>query len=165
MKLFARIGKVFTLVLLLCFMFSACFLVGDNLKKDFGFDKSNFHIVSEKDTHGGSHGDGRYYLVLDCSDNKEKAREIVGDWNTLPLPPELRAVMCGEEFNGATYSYVSEEEQWPVVKNGVYKFIDRHAEAKNKSDCSEFLQRYSLNFSVAMYDLDKDVLYYFEMDT
>lgn len=165
MKRLALNIKVVAFVILICFVFSACSLFGNNLKKDFGFDKSQFSVVSEKDTHEGSHGDGRYHLVLDCSDNKEKARAIVEGWNTLPMPAELRAVMCLEELDGATYGYISEEERWPEVENGVYKFIDRHDEAKNKSDCSEFLNRYSLNFSVAMYDSDNDILYYFEMDT
>ena len=32
-------------------------------------------------------------------------------------------------------------------------------------DDSEILDRFSFNFSIAVYDLDSNILYYFEMDT
>ena len=43
----------------------------------FGFCKEDFVVVDESDTHGGFHGDGYYYFILDCSNNKEEALEIV----------------------------------------------------------------------------------------
>ena len=38
----------------------------------FGFTKEDFKVVDEKDSHGGFHGDGAYYLILNCSENKQK---------------------------------------------------------------------------------------------
>ena len=74
--------------------------------------------------------------------------------------------MYGGEKDGINYGYnFAEEAHWPKIKNGVYKFVDRHSESKNISDDSEMLDRYSFNFSIAVYDLDSDILYYFEMDT
>ena len=43
----------------------------------FGFTKKDFSVIEELDTHGGFQGEGSHYLILDCSDDKEKALEIV----------------------------------------------------------------------------------------
>ena len=153
-------------VILLCITFSSCGLTEDALSKYFEFNTSDFAVLEEKDTHGGFHGEGSYYIVLDCSQNADKARSIVENWTTLPLSENLHIVMYGGEKNGINYGYnFAEEAHWPTIKNGVYKFVDRHGESKNISDDSEILDRYSFNFSVAVYDLDSDILYYFEIDT
>ena len=153
-------------VILLCITFSSCGLTEDALSKYFEFNTSDFAVLEEKDTHGGFHGDGSYYIVLDCSQNADKARSIVENWTTLPLSETLHIVMYGGERNGINYGYnFAEEAHWPTIKNGVYKFVDRHSESKNIRDDSEILDRYSFNFSIAVYDLDSDVLYYFEIDT
>ena len=44
----------------------------------FGFSKEDFTVEEEADTHGGFYGDGSYYLILDCSESKEKALENLG---------------------------------------------------------------------------------------
>ena len=132
----------------------------------FGFSKNEYTIIDEYNTHGGFHGDGYYYLILDCSQNADKARSIVESWTTLPLSENLHIVMYGGEKDGINYGYnFAEEAHWPTIKNGVYKFVDRHSESKNSSDDSDLLDRYSVNFSIAVYDLDSNILYYFEMDT
>ena len=153
-------------VILLCITLSSCGLTEDALSKHFDFKTSDFTVLEEKDTHGGFHGDGSFYLILDCSQNADKARSIVENWTTLPLSQNLHIVMYGGEKNGTNYGYnFAEEAHWPTIKNGVYKFVDRQSESKNSSDDSDLLDRYSFNFSIAVYDLDSDILYYFEMDT
>ncbi|MBE6639568.1 MAG: hypothetical protein E7616_09015 [Ruminococcaceae bacterium] len=152
--------------ILFCITLSACGPVENILSKHFEFEASDFTVLEEKDTHGGFHGDGSYYLILDCSQNADKARSIVENWTTLPLSENLHIVMYGGEKDGINYGYnFAEEAHWPTIKNGVYKFVDRHSESKNSSDDSDLLDRYSVNFSIAVYDLDSNILYYFEMDT
>lgn len=129
----------------------------DVLRTDgFGFKKTEFTIVEEKDTHGGFHGDGTYNLILDCSGNSNRAHEIIKNWEKLPLSDNLESVIYGN---------FTKEINWPTIRNGVYKFIDRHSESTNKSDDTDLLSRHSFNFSIAVYDLDTNTLYYFEMDT
>ena len=153
-------------VILLCITLSSCGLTEDALSKHFDFKTSEFVILEEKDTHGGFHGDGSYYLILDCSQNVEKSRGITENWTPLPLSENLHIVMYGGEKDGINYGYnFAEEAHWPKIENGVYKFVDRHSESKNSSDDSKILDRYSWNFSIAVYDFDSDILYYFEMDT
>ena len=153
--------------ILLCITLSACGPVENILSEHFEFEASDFTILEEKDTHGGFHGDGSYYLILDCSQNADKARSIVENWTDLPLSENLHLVMYGGEKNGINYGYnFAEEAHLPEIKNGVYKFVDRYnGYLKDRSDDSEILDRSSFNFSIAVYDLDSNTLYYFEMDT
>lgn len=135
-------------------------------KKHFSFSKNDFLVVDELDTHGGFHGDGSYYLILDCSENKAKALENISDWEKLPLSENLNLIMYGGEKDGVTYRYnLAEEAKMPYVKNGYYCFKDRHSESKNPNDDSELFDRYSFNFSLAVYDIDTDTFYYFDFDT
>ena len=132
----------------------------------FGFAKKDFSVVEELDTHGGFHGDGSYYLILDCSNNKEKALEKVQDWNGLPLSENLNLIMYGGEKDGVTYGYeLAEEAHIPKIENGYYIFEDRSAESKDSTDDTELFDRCSFNFSIAIYDCDTDKMYYFEFDT
>lgn len=123
-------------------------------------------IVGVNDTHGGFLGDGSYYLILDCSDNKEQVLEKVQDWNKLPLSENLNLIMYGGEKDGVKYGYdLTEEAHMPAIENGYYMFEDRHSESKDSRDDSDLFGRYSLNFSIAIYDSDTDKMYYFEFDT
>lgn len=153
-------------ILFICIALSSCGLAEDGLSKHFDFKTSDFIVLEENNTHGGFHGDGSYYLILDCSQNANKARSIVESWTELPLSENLDLIMYGGEKDGINYGYnFAERAHWPTIKNGVYKFVDRHSESKNSSDDSDILDRSSFNFSVAVYDFDSDILYYFEMDT
>lgn len=124
----------------------------------FGFSKRDFTVIEEADTHGGFHGDGSYYLILDCSENREKALNNINDWNELPLSENLNSIM----YEGG----LAEEVNIPKkVENGYYRFYDRHSESADSSDDSELFDRASFNFSLAVYDSDTDMMYYFEYDT
>lgn len=120
----------------------------------FGFAKKDFTVVEEIDTHGEFHGDGSYYLILDCSDNKDKALEKVKNWNKLPLSENLNNVMYGNSL--------TEEAHLPTIENGYYKFKDRQTDSTDDSDLSD---KASYNFSLAIYDSDTDKMYYFDFDT
>ena len=133
----------------------------------FGFTKEDFKVVDEKDSHGGFHGDGAYYLILNCSENKQKASELIEDWKPLAMSEPLELIMYGGEKNGISYDgyNLSEQAKMPEVENGYYCFYDRHPNAKDPHNDSDLLKRASFNFSLAVYDTDSDIMYYFEYDT
>ena len=132
----------------------------------FGFSRQDFTVVEEKDTHGGFHGDGTYYLILDCSNNTQTAFKNIANWKPLPLSENLNLIMYGGEKDGMIYGYnLSEEAHVPTIENGYYCFLDRHSEAETASDDSGLSSRGSFNFSLAVYDSDTNKLYYFEFDT
>ena len=164
-----RYKKLLTATIIVCIIFSSCSTVGSGQNDYFGFKTSVFTVVDEKDTHGGFHGDGDYYLILDCSEKAEQAKELIDGWKPLPLTENLQRIMnmtCGGVEDGVYYSKtLTEIAHWPIIENGVYKFIDRHSDAIDESDDTDLFNRYSYNFSIAVYDLDTDILYYFEFDT
>lgn len=154
-----------TLVLTFIIILSFC---SCNLQSDdyFGFSKQDFTVVEEEDTHSGFHGDGDYYLILDCSNNEETALEIVDGWKRLPLSENLELIMYGGEKDGVIYEYnLCEKAHLPLIKNGYYWFNDRNSEGKDLTDDSELFSRGSFNFSLALYDCDTSTFYYFEFDT
>jgi len=161
-----KIGKLLSVMLILCLLLSACGMVTERHTDYFGFDVADFIMVEEEDTHGGFLGDGSYYLILDCSQNAGKARELTKDWKPLPFTEVLELAMYGGVRGDVMYAYdFAEEAHLPRISNGVYRFHDRHSESKDPSDATDLLNRGSFNFSIAVYDLDTDRLYYFAMDT
>ena len=140
-----------------------CGFAGCGSEKSYvGFSKKDFTVVEENDTHGGFHGDGTYLLVLDCSENKERALELVKEWKAFPLSENLKTVLYG---NDTYISLLAEETKIPEITNGYYYFYDRHSESTDASDDTNLLSRASYNFTLAIYDSDTDRLYYVEFDT
>lgn len=136
------------------------------LQREFDINEKDFTVIEEQDTHGGFHGDGTYHIALDCSDNKEKIYEKISDWSELPLSENLQLIMYGGEKDGCTYGYnFAEKTNIPAVNNGYYCFLDRYSEATDKHSDIELFNRYSYNFSLAIYDADTDILYYIREDT
>ena len=132
----------------------------------FGFTKKDFSVVEKFEDYGGFPVDGSHYLILDCSANKQKALEIIKDWNKLPLSENLNLVMFGGEKDGVIYGYeFAKEAHMPKIENGYYIFEDSQLKGKDKSDDSELLNRSSFNFEIAIYDCDTDRMYYFEFDS
>ncbi len=132
----------------------------------FGFTKKDFSVVEEFEDYGGFPADGSHYLILDCSTNKQKALEIIKDWNKLPLSKNLNIVMFGEEKDGLIYGYeLAKEAHMPKIENGYYIFEDSQLKSNDSSDDSEFLNRSFFNFEIAVYDCDTDKMYYFEYDS
>ena len=164
-----KYAKIITVLIFICLFFTFCSTSDRGEAEYFGFKTSVFTVVDEKDTHGGFHGDGDYYLILDCSEKAEQAKELIDGWKPLPLTENLQRIMnmtCSRMEDGVYYNKtLAEMAHWPIIENGVYKFIDRHSEAIDKSDDTNLFNRYSYNFSVAAYDLDTNTLYYFEFDT
>lgn len=161
-----KIIMIILAAILACVVLSSCNTAESEDAEYFGFKTSEFTIVDEEDTHGGFHGDGSYYLILDCSEKAEEAGEIIEDWKPLPLTENLQLIMYGGVKDGENYGYnLAEISKWPVINNGVYKFVDRHHEAVEETDDADLFDRYSFNFSIAVYDLDTNTLYYFELDT
>ena len=164
-----RYIKLIIVTIIVCVVSSSCSTVGSGQTDYFGFKTSEFVVVDECDNHGGFHGDGDYYLILDCSENAEQAKELIDGWKPLPLTENLQRIMnmtCSRMEDGVYYNKtLAEMAHWPIIENGVYKFIDRHSDAIDESDDTDLRNRYSYNFSIAVYDLGTNMLYYFEFDT
>lgn len=157
---------ILTTCLILVVSLTACSIEEHTPKDYFGFYKEDFIVLDEADTHSGFHGDGSYHLILDCSENKEKATEILSKWIELPLLENLALIMYGGEKDGISYGYnLAKEAEIPTIENGYYYFCDKHAKSTDNKNASALFDRGSFNFSLAIYDSDTDKMYYFEYDT
>ena len=90
-----KFAKIIIVTVIVCLFLTSCNTVGSGQTDFFGFKTSVFTVVDEKDTHGGFHGDGSYYLILDCSEETEQAAELINDWVPLPLAENLQLIMYG----------------------------------------------------------------------
>ena len=69
-------------------------------------------------------------------------------------------------FKTSVFTVVDEKDtHGGFLGDGDYYLILDCSEAIDKSDDTNLFRRYSYNFSVAVYDLDTNTLYYFEFDT
>lgn len=159
--------KVLAITALLICMITLSSCSSDTKNENYlGFPRKGFPVVAEQDTHGGFHGDGLSYLILDCSENAEAALKSVENWNALPLPENLSLILYGGERDGVGYEFnVAEKAKIPAIENGYYCFQDRHSEARDASDAEDLFDRASMNFSLALYDSDTNRFYYVEFDT
>ena len=150
---------------------------GEEAGRTLGVDLSRGTLTENRDTHGGFLGDGQTFLQLTFDQESAAALEEeisrAKGWQPLPLSDELVRVVYGEEYEegDTVYSYaplaVGEDGEplFPQVERGSWFFLDRHSESTDPYDASQLYQRYSFNFTVALYDADSRTLYYFEMDT
>ena len=77
-------------------------------------------------------------------------------WRKLPLPENLDTFL---------YQPYDDEVSIPEIQDGYYYFYDRHSESTNPYDDSELFQRFSFNFTFAIYDQSSNQIYLIEYDT
>ena len=120
-----------------------------------------FAKMEEKDTHGGFHGDGEAFAKVYFSDKQaEKFINKINKnnhWKKLPMSEKLQNRV----------SNADEVEEIPIVENGYWFFEDRHTKATDKYNYNEMFNsnRASPNFSVAVFDTDANILYFYALDT
>ncbi len=115
-----------------------------------------------KDSHDGFHGDGecvvKVYLSKQQAEKFKDKIEKNNHWKQLPMPDKLQMI---------TGARIDKDMCVPIVKNGYYFFIDRHSEADDKYNPYEMYGEFraSSNYTVAVFDTDENILYYYELDT
>ena len=137
-----------------------------------GFAPNGGQVVRSEDTHGGCHGDGHRFIVIDF--DEESGRELAAwlekdaVWKALPFDRTLTALAYGlREGAGQIGPYVTGRGGgvlFPKIEKGYYFFKDRHTEAGSGGG-EDLLSRASLNFTLAVFDAAADRLYYYELDT
>lgn len=152
---------IFSAIALLLFSLTFVLCSRENnlaaLSRQCGIDLTIGKVVSHKDTHGGFHGDGVSYTVLQYPDDSiGEQMEESETWHTLPLPENLDTFL---------YQPYDDEVSIPEIQDGYYYFYDRHSESTNPYDDSELFQRFSFNFTFAIYDQSSNQIYLIEYDT
>lgn len=142
----------------------------NTISKALAIDLSGGTVISSNDTHGWF-GDGDTYVEISFDDDSGTA--LAGamsdnsNWCAFPLSDNLQAVVYGRADGDAQYGpYITDDASIiPQIEHGYYYFCDRHSESNNPKDDTELLNRYSMNFTIALYDTDNNKLYYYELDT
>ena len=159
---------LFLLLIFGIFLVISCiFTSKNNSKKHISdiiqIDIRKCNIEMEKNTHGGFLGDGDYFAKINCS-NKDNNYDF-SNWKKLPLSDSLKKAMEMSQCDDKGCLTAIEKYDIPEIDNGYYYFLDRHLEAKDKHDDIELNNRSSLNFSLAIYDADNKIIYFYELDT
>lgn len=137
----------------------------EDISTALSIDVSSGKEVQFSDDHGGFHGDGTEYIVLEFTD--DKVLEQIKDnsaWTALPLDETTKALVYGvtEETSqiGPFLTNENGDTLFPEIENGYYILIDRHSQKEGN-----ILERASFNFTLAIYDTDTNKLHYCEFDT
>ncbi len=141
----------------------------NSISSELGIDVSNGNEISHLDTHRGFHGDGKTYIVLRFSDNDAlKQIEESTQWKEFPLDETVEALVYGiSDETSRTGPFLTDGEGnalVPKIQRGYYLLIDRHTEA-GKAAGTNILHRNSLNFTLGLYDINSNTLYFCKLDT
>lgn len=110
-----------------------------------------------EDTHGGFHGDGTTYIRLKFYDGALPENFWYDvHWHPLPLTENL--AWQAPQINGEAACALE-------VQTGWYYFRDRHSEAEHDWGDAPIMDRFSQNFTLAVYDTDTQTLHFLKMDT
>ena len=154
------IGLILIVSVLLAFIF------GLTIRKD-GTESNirKLNIIEEYDTHGGLHGDGLLYIKADCGNEPEQIEKITESWSNFPIPEEIEVLLSGGTVeSGSFYGGVLENDAILKPNSGKYYFENR-ADGEENSDYVNILKSYSKNFSVGIYDAERQLLYWIEYDS
>jgi len=158
---------IFIISLILPVFFSQS--INKRMSKSLGIDIPGNIEIDYEDTHGGFHGDGETIANIkfgkSIAENIRKEMADNTDWNSLPLSESLEIMMYGGVKEGTDYTYnFAELLSMPRIVNGYWFYEDRQPESTLSRGNQDLIPLLSYNFTIAIYDLDTDTLYYLEND-
>lgn len=122
-----------------------------------------FAKLDEKDTHSGFRNEGELLKKIYFSERQAKnfieQVKKKDSWREVPMTERLSNKVC-------KYAMV-DDMNIPEVDKGYWFVLDRHSETKDKYNEKDIFDedRHSYNFTVAVFDTDKNILYVYELDT
>lgn len=121
-------------------------LIAD-ISHTLGAEISQGQVLEYWDTHGGFHGDGTTFAAVQGS-------------VTIPDTPYWHSLPTNERISTAI-----SQSPIPEVTKGWYFVHDRHSQSRDPADETGILSHGSRNYTLAVYDEKKKILYYYELDT
>lgn len=162
---------IVTVMVILTFVLTSCDSTGyqKTISKELGIDVSSGNELSYSDDHGGFHGDGTTFVSLSFSDEKvlEQIKENT-NWKAFPLDDTVRTLVYGvSDETRSIGPFLTDNEGDPLVpdiQNGYYILIDRQVKGEQATG-ADILHRNSFKFTLGIYDVDTNILYFCELDT
>lgn len=126
--------------------------------------------IEYEDNHGGFHDEGIITAVIkfDEIEGEKVQSDILKsmEWTDLPLSENLSLMMYGGERNTIHYNHnLAEVFDMPNVTHGYYFFLNRHPNSLSPHNDKDIFDQASFNFTLAIYDVDRNIMYYLEFDT
>ena len=140
-----------------------------NIGHELSIDISSGEIVTSKDTHGGFHSDGYLLVSVRFSDDKiSKQLSKSEEWEAFPLDETAQTLIYGREIEGGKVGpFVTDRDGnklFPQIEQGYYWLRDRQPETSQQAK-KDGVSNCLCNFTVAVYDTQKNMLYYCKLDT
>lgn len=163
--------------LVICILMIAIVVIGCSLESNQNYIAKQIKIempdilnIEHMDDHSGFHGDGEKFAKIEFDNNNGlnilSQIENSNRWNEMPLTENLNLIMYGGIKDNVEYAYsLAKKSGISEIKNGYWHFTDRHSESTHPEKDTELFDRHSFNFTLAMYDVDNNTLYYYEFDT
>lgn len=126
-----------------------------NIVKILGAEITDGVLLKSEDSHGGFLGDGLSYAEIRCSLKIPDSDY----WHPLPLSDTLTKLTAGNGLLATDGRSLVP----PEIRNGWYFFMDEY-DGKSPDD-TLVSERHSYNFTLALYDRDTGMLYFYELDT
>ena len=133
-------------------------------------DLSDGKYIRRIENHSGFLGDGDYYAIIkfDTSNQIIESIKKNDNWKVSPLPKSLLYLLYDDEKND-NINFINDKRMvFPEPKNCYYYFFNRSDEFEKPNNRNpDFLLnwQYSYNFTVALFDLDNNIMYIYELDT
>ncbi len=140
------------------------------ISEEIGVDISDGNIISGFDNHGGFHGDGCSFYIVEFEDGKMAERLSKNEqWKELPLDETVQTLVYGiSDETGSKGPYVTDDNNnclIPEIQNGYYTLTDRYLQYYPEEKDKSILDRAALNYTLGIYDSDTNILYFFREDT
>ena len=106
-------------------------------------------------------------IKFDASQAEEISRQIVSleSWQKLPLSENVHLIIYGGERTMWSMHIILQRNLEFLMLKTVIGFSDRHNKSTSPEKDVDLFERRSFNFTLAIYDIDTNTLYYFELDT
>jgi len=143
----------------------------EDIGRTLGFDLTGCQATILKNTRNTRTEPLEYMAVIEL--NAEHRTMLEGDplsssWHSLALPMQLRAVLYGHsgapDYRGPYFRDSNGEIQIPQIRSGKFFYLDRHRSA-NPTSWIPLHSDYEMHFTLAVWDADTNLLYFFMKDT
>lgn len=143
-----------------CLLLCSCSIEGGftdegYISEELGINVAVGDVAEYSDTHGGFHGDGELYAEITFSDDSVEQEILKSeDWKSYPDKTVSSVVEIFDDSDDL--------HSLPDITNGYYYLENRSDET---DDVTKIMSGSSFNFTLAIYDADNEVMYYYELDT